>query len=205
MGSARRQAQLRRGWLAASAAVTVSLLLAGCNAFDPIGGIVTKSPTPTATASPSSTPTPTASATPSPEASKPYLVPCTTLLSAQQVYDYNPNFGQTDGYSAKSAGARAASAEHGTVCGWTNQTSGSTFEVAVATPNAAALATLRAEAKASGAPAAIAGNEAYYLPGAVGELRLFSASGRLVVIASDDFTSAQDAEELAATVLGNLE
>lgn len=104
----------------------------------------TQGPTlsPSAPSTPSPTPDPapdpTASATPEPtgQPGTPIARACTDVLSLQAVYDFNPNFGTDPAFSpAAGSEAAAAVARGGFACGWVNQTSGSTFHLAVSHPS----------------------------------------------------------------------
>ena len=184
-------------------AATVALGLAGCVAKT--GS--TASPKPSA--SPTQSASPSVSAIPSPSASAsaaatPTKIPCNTLLSAQAVYDFNPNFGLDNSFSPKSGTAAAtAVADKGTACSWLNQTSSDTFEFAVARPVASDLASLKAKA-AAGTPAPGLGEAAYFsTSGGVGRVDVFTGTYWLVAT-SVYFGTAADAKDLIMAALGTL-
>jgi hypothetical protein len=90
-------------------------------------------PTPSETASstPTSTPTPTENPV---DKGTPIKLGCNDLISAQDMYDYNPNFSLTDDYSPAS-GSDAATIVNdyqGVACRWVNDSSGEKLDIAVA-------------------------------------------------------------------------
>jgi hypothetical protein len=98
-------------------------------------------PTPTSTipaATSSAEPSASATAAPSGVA---VTINCDQLISAQAMYDYNPNFVLDVGYvPAAGSLASRASEFQGLACAWINETSGERIVVAVAQPDADALA-----------------------------------------------------------------
>ena len=114
------------------------LLVSGCV---PAAGPESRSkPTGTPQPTTSATPTPTATAAEPDAPSAPQVetgesvgLSCNDVVTAQQVYDYNPNFGLVDGFVPLS-GSLAAQAvgANGLACRWMNQTSGATIDVSVA-------------------------------------------------------------------------
>lgn len=133
-------------------------------------------------------------------------LPCTTVLTAQQVYDYNPNYVAKDDYSP-TAGSDAATvaADSGTVCGWVNETSGSTLSVAIAEPAASDLAGRKSAAAGASSPVSVAAGAVGYFStvDGAGELQVFT-SKYWVVIASSDFAAAGDAKPTAQVVIRNI-
>ncbi|MEC5168500.1 arginyl-tRNA synthetase [Glaciihabitans sp. GrIS 2.15] len=196
--------RLRSTVIVVALAATVALGLAACV---PEPG-TSKTSSPTATDSPSANPVPssTISPTPTPSAAAATAtkIPCGTLISAQAVYDFNPNFGLDSGFSPKSGTAAAkAVADNGTACNWLNQTSGDTFAFAVARPVAAELASLKTTA-ATGTPASGLGDAAYFsTSGGVGRVDVFRGAYWLVAT-SVYFGSAADASTLVTTALAAL-
>ncbi|UOE44586.1 iron ABC transporter ATP-binding protein [Agromyces larvae] len=194
--------------LVVAAAAGAAMLLAGCTPA---------SPTPTGSASATEHPTETTPATGDPtpgettapeETSPPFAIGCDELLTPDQVYAFNPNFGAAPGYEPASAGIRAVVDAGGTACGWLNQTSGELIEVAVATPSATAIA-----AAANGAASRLQAVPTYGTPpdvegyfgrsGQAGSAQVFS--GRYwVVVESDALFEPGDATALVGSVLGNL-
>ena len=196
--------RLRSTVIVVALAATVALGLAACV---PEPG-TSKTSSPTATDSPSANPAPssTISPTPTPSAAAATAtkIPCGTLISAQAVYDFNPNFGLDTGFSPKSGTATAkAVADNGTACNWLNQTSGDIFTFAVARPVAAELASLKTTA-ATGTPASGLGDAAYFsMSGGVGRVDVFRGAYWLVAT-SVYFGSAADASALVTTALAAL-
>ena len=195
-------------------AATVTLGLAGCV---PKPG-VSASPKPSSSShssAPGPSVSPSASATPSsspstPAAATPTKIPCDTLISAQGVYDFNPNFGLDSGFSPKSGTAAAtAVADKGTACSWLNQTSADTFAIAVARPAAAELASLKTTA-ATGTAVPGLGDAAHFsTSGAVGRVDVFRGAYWLVATSvyfgsATDFGSGTDANKLVTAALGAL-
>ena len=190
-------------------AAAVALGLAGCVAKP--GS--TASPEPSASPTQSASPSATAIPSPSPSASAaatPTKIPCANLVSAQAVYDFNPNFGLDNSFSPKSGTAAAtAVAEKGTACSWLNQTSGDTFGFAVARPAAAELASLKAKA-AAGTPAPGLGEMAYFSKsGRDGRVDVFTGAYWLVATsvyfgAAADLGTGANANNLVKAALGAL-
>lgn len=178
---------------------TVALALSGC---------VWQS-TPSVTSSPTSsgTPTdaPTASVTPKPTptagtAAQPVSIACSTLVPAQVMYDFNPNFSLQAAYAPKSGTPEyAAAADKGTACNWVNDSSGETLTVAVARPGSVEFASLKSSA-ASGTTAPGFGDAAYF---SGGRLQIFSGAYWLTT-ASTYYSTADDASSIAKAALGNL-
>ena len=118
------------------------LLLAGCtpSAEEPEPTESAAAPSPTAEA-PSSTPTPSPSATAEP-AGTPVAFGCDDVLTLDEMYAYNPNFGRQDDYAPADGTAQAeVVAEQGISCQWVNLTSGVTIEVQIGSAEAAQGAT----------------------------------------------------------------
>ncbi|MGI9823229.1 iron ABC transporter ATP-binding protein [Agromyces sp. Marseille-Q5079] len=191
--------------LAASA-----VLLSGCSAGDPQGSS-TQAP---AAGEPGSTegaqatdpapvPTPTA------EPAIPFAIACDALLTADQLYAFNPNFGADPGYTPSASTVVALVEEtEGTACGYLNQSSGEVIEVAVATPTESAGKTLANEAAATstavptyGTPPTVSGY--FSRSGDHGKVQVFSGPYWLVIDSTAIFEPG-DAQSLVADVLGNL-
>ena len=195
-------------------AATVALGLAGCV---PKPG-VSASPNPSSSShssAPGPSVSPSASATPSsspstPAAATPTKIPCDTLVSAQVVYDFNPNFGLDSGFSPKSGTAAAtAVADKGTACSWLNQTSADTFAIAVARPAAAELASLKMTASTGTAVAGLGDAAHFSTSGGVGRVDVFRGAYWLVATSvyfgsATDFGSGTDSNKLVTAALGAL-
>lgn len=200
----------RRAQLLAAIAVTVTLGLAGCapgmtetkTSTPPPSQAAVEAPTQQAAPMPTATPTPTPTVAIPP--GTPTKIACSALLSAQAVYDFNPNFGLDKNFTPKSASAAAtAVAARGTACNWLNQTSGEVITISVARPAAAHLAALKAGA-ATGTSTAGLGDAAYFSTSAgKGRMDVFRGPYWLVVT-SGYFASARDASVIVTTAMGAL-
>jgi hypothetical protein len=203
----RPNALLPRTAATALAAATVALVLAGCTTPG-------AAPAPTAGAAPWGTAAPDASATavPVPEPTEeplPFEMACDAMLTADQVYAFNPNFGAAPDYEPSGSGVLEVVAAEGTACGWSNQTSGEVIEVGVATlpPNAferrAGQAAMTSNAVPTyGTPPDVEGF--FLLSGGVGQAQVFTGGEYWVVVESESLFEPGDAQQLVASVLGNL-
>ena len=153
-------------------ALVLVLSLAGC-APQPA-----PQPTATATTAPSATSEPEPSTAPFPGA--PLAIECSTLVTDQAMYDYNPNYGLDDSWRPVS-GTPAAKAVDlgGTACAWRNETGGELLIVAAAHPSDDELAAL-----GTGAPFAVTGD--------TGTAQSFD-NGYWVVTSSTEYLEAADA------------
>jgi hypothetical protein len=139
-----------------------------------------------------------------PTGGTPFSIDCDLLITPQQVYDFNPNFGRIDGANP-AAGTPAATAvrDGGTACEWMNQTSGELIVVAVATPGESALTDRTADA-AKGSPVAGFGDAAYFTADAGGgRIDVFQGEHWLVAT-SAFFGTAEDAAPLLSAALSAL-
>jgi hypothetical protein len=162
---------------------------------------VTPSQSPTTSAAPSAAPTP---------ASTPVALTCNQLITPDQIYAFNPNFGTDPGYAPK-AGSLAAKvvAYKGLACGWLNQTSGDVIEIAVARPAASELTSLKNTAVTNsqsvptyGTPPQV--DEAYFaMQGQAGEVQVFRGS-YWITASSTAFAEPGDPAPLIQNVLDNL-
>jgi hypothetical protein len=185
-------------------ALAAVLALAGCTTTD--GG-------PGATEPPaaSGTPAPTETAAPTPEPTEeplPFEAACTDLITLDQMYEFNPNFGEAPDYEPESDAVASVADAEGTVCGWSNQTNGDLVELGVATlpENAYATQVGRAAVDSTavptyGTPPEVEGF--FSQSGGLGRAQVF-ADGHWVVLESREFFEPGDAEQLVAFVLGNL-
>lgn len=159
----------------------------------------------------SGTPAPTGTAEPTPEPTEeplPFEVACTDLVTLEQMYAFNPNFGEAPGYAPESDAVTVVGDAQGTVCGWSNQTSGELIELGVATlpENAYAAQVGRAAVDSNavptyGTPPEVEGF--FSQSGGVGQAQVF-ADGYWIVLESTAFFEPGDAEQLVSAVRGNL-
>ncbi|MFB6611516.1 iron ABC transporter ATP-binding protein [Agromyces sp. NPDC056379] len=162
------------------------------------------------TAPPQASGTPTASAEPTETAEPlvPFAIDCDALLTPDQVYAFNPNFGTAPDFEPSGDHVVAVVAEEGTACGWLNQTSGEIIEVGVSTPPPAALLAHQSDAAMDSTPVPTYGTpptlEGYFTQAAgSGEVQVFSGPYWIVVRSAALFEPG-DAGQLVADVLGNL-
>ncbi|WP_395243652.1 iron ABC transporter ATP-binding protein [Agromyces sp. MMS24-K17] len=205
----RRSPVQRRTGAAWAVGLLAAIALTGCTAgapaatssADPSGSA---SPPPGASASASATPAPSASAEPSP----PFDVACDALLTPEQVYAFNPNFGAAPDYEPDATAVVGVVDAEGTACGWLNQTSGEVIEVAVATPSESALTAAGNQAASTSSAVPTYGTppdvEGYFSrTGTTGTAQVFTGP-YWVVLSSTEFFEPGDAAQLAEAVLGNL-
>lgn len=118
---------IARGGLAA--VVVLSLALVGCTS-NPVAPAPS---TPASASAPAETPGTTPSATPTTPAGIPVTIPCDSLVTPDQLYAFNANYGVNPQYVVEPGSAAAQIvALQGISCGWLNQTSNQTIEVALA-------------------------------------------------------------------------
>ena len=151
-------------------------------------------------AEPSSTPTPTPT---------PVTMQQGEVWTAQQVYDFNPNFSPDPNYQPSDAAAKLVALK-GVSFGWVNQTSSDTIEIAVAHPSAQNFDQFSGAVASGGAQqvpidGAPADTVSYFnVDGGVGRLDIFTANGYWVVIDSKIFLEPGDSYQIASAVMGNL-
>ncbi|CAN5342818.1 hypothetical protein BH09ACT1_BH09ACT1_11480 [soil metagenome] len=192
-------------------AAVVALALAGCGTTDDSSAKPTKKPSHSSSASPSASASSGAAAPASPAPSASAVagatavsVACGTLVSAQTMYDFNPNFTLKTTFNPASGSAAAqAIANKGVACGWVNGTSNDTVVVSAAKPAAATLASLKTSA-AAGTAASGLGDAAYFsTSGGVGRVDAFKG-GYWVTASSDYFGATADAQSIVASALAAL-
>lgn len=138
----------------------------------------------------------------------PFQIACEELLTADDLYAYNPNVGTAPEYEPAAAGVLGVAEEEGTTCGLLNQTSGSLIEVGVATPPAGALEARKNDAALGSKPVPTYGTppevEGYFtVSGGHGAAQLFSGP-YWIVVDSVEFVEPGDAQVLVASILQNL-
>lgn len=145
-----RPVVIRRPVRSAVPALVGALAVAGL-----VGCTPTDDPDPTPSAGSSATSRPSPSASPSATAGAPTTVPvdvpCDQLVSAETVYEYDPNFVLLDDAAPEpgSAAARAV-ADGGVACAWQHTTTSERIVLSVAGYDEATLATLRDDAGSNG-------------------------------------------------------
>ena len=160
----------------AAGVLAIAATLAGCTS-NPV------QPTPTQTTAPppsEAEPTPSAAPeTPVPTVTQepgiPVTLTCDQLVSPDQLYEFNPNVGVNPAYQAE-AGTTASKmvSLQGVACGWSNQSSNETIEIAVAHLSPAAIETLKNDLVLTSNPVPTYGEEAYFsLDGGLGEANVF--------------------------------
>jgi len=172
------------------------------------GCVPTPTPTSSGTASASPSSSPSASPTPSPTASTvstPITIGCNTLITPDDIYAFNPNFGLIERWTPKAGSAAAtAKSEQGIACRWQNQTSGDTIDVSVAHLDAASIEALKNAAVEKSTMVPTYGDEAYFsVSGGVGTAIVFQGTYWLVAT-SVDFAEPGDPADLITAALGAL-
>ena len=189
--------------LALAVAASVALL-SGCTPETP-EATETAAPTTPPTSSPTAAPEPTETAEPA----IPFSIECDALLTPDQLYEFNPNFGAAPDFEPAAASVvTAVEEDEGTACGYLNQTSGELIEISVATPAEQAGETRRNDAALTSKPVPTFGTppdvEGYFLhAGGTGEAQVFHGP-YWVVIDSTALFEPGDAEQLVSAVLANL-
>jgi len=163
-----------------------------------VSGSPSESPSATATASP--TPTPTATVV-----STPITIGCNTLITPDDIYAFNPNFGLIANWTPKSGSAAAtAKSEQGIACRWQNQTSGDIIDVSVAHLDPASIEALKNDAVEKSTMVPTYGDEAYFsTSGGVGTAIVFQGDFWLVAT-SVEFLEPGDPSDLINAALGAL-
>jgi hypothetical protein len=161
------------------------------------------SPTPSASTSASATPssTPTASAAPA----TPVTIGCDSLISLQEMYDFNPNFSLMSDYSPAAGSLGAEAVQHkGIACAWINQTSGELIEISVANPGDTVLTAKKNELVTTSNPVPTYEVEGYFIvENGVGTAQAFDDPS-WIVATSSLFFEPGDVAPLMAAAIANL-
>lgn len=178
---------------AAIAAPLLVLALAGCVPTD----VVPPTPEPTFTMPPiTPNPTPTITPTPGPE-TEPVGFGCSDLLTAQAIYDYNPNVSLLPSFSpSDTSPAGQAIAQQGLACELINQTSRSTIDFSVVHYTDEAYAAKLASVAGSATPSG--DFDGYFDVTAAGGLAQFFLAPYYVTVDSADFGTSADIAPLVA-------
>jgi len=191
---------LRRAVVPLAVSALALALLSGC--------VPSPSPTASDTATATATDSPSASATPTPTPSTvsiPITIGCNTLITPDDIYAFNPNFGLITSWTPKAGSAAAtAKSEQGIACRWQNQTSGDTIDISVAHLDAASIEALKNAAVEKSTMVPTYGDEAYFsTSGGVGTAIVFQGDFWLVAT-SVDFLEPGDPADLITAALGAL-
>ncbi|WP_353809344.1 iron ABC transporter ATP-binding protein [Agromyces sp. SYSU T00194] len=191
------------------AAASLVVGLAGCAPEDTDAA---PSATPEASAAPT-TPAaePEASETPTPTPTptgEPVSATCEQVLSLDQLYAFNPNWGTDPGYAPTGEPAVFATSIGGVACGLLNQSSGETIELSVARPVDATMEDRLNAAVLSGQAVPTYGTppevEGYYgLVAGTGTAQVF-AGGYWITASSTVFFEPGDPQPLVESMLANL-
>ncbi|MBG6054575.1 hypothetical protein IWX81_000965 [Salinibacterium sp. CAN_S4] len=194
----------RRTLLISAPLMATVLLLSACVPAGDSEPTSSASPRPTVSATPTGTATASATpetpAEPEVETGEPVGLSCNDVVTPQQIYDYNPNFGLVDGFVPESGSlAGQAVAANGLACRWMNQTSGATIDVSVAHLDARS-DEIRKEFLASNSTSVSDfGPNGYFDQGDVGSAAQAFPGEFWVTAASVAFFTAED----AAAIMGN--
>ncbi|WP_353827404.1 iron ABC transporter ATP-binding protein [Agromyces sp. SYSU T0242] len=181
--------------------------LAGCTASGTAPEASTAPPSADATADAGETAVPTAAPEPT-EEPVPFEAACDEVLTLEQLYAFNPNYGVAPDYAPGASTVSDVVAAEGTACGWSNQSSGEVIEVGVAVlperayERAVGDAALHSNAVPTyGTPPDVEGF--FRQSGGVGQAQVF-ADGYWIVVESDVLFEPGDAQMLMADVLANV-
>ena len=181
----------RRTLFIAAPLLAITLLLAAC--------VPTASPDATSQPTSNASPRPTSTTTPSPEApaaetGTPVGIGCNDLITPQEIYDYNPNFGLiADFVPEKGTLAAQAVAASGLACRWMNQTSGDTIDVSVAHLDSASNQTRKDTLAASSTSVSSFGPDGYFDQGDLGSAAQAFPGEFWVTATSIAFFATEDA------------
>lgn len=182
------------------------LVLTGCSPAATGTPTGSATPTPSATSSASATPTPT----PTPEPTgTPIALTCDQVLTAQEAYDFNPNYGTAPAYEPADGSLAATAVKYsGLACAWSNQTSGELIEIALTQPEAALMTTLKdkaiADSKVVPTYSTSPDIEGFFtMKAGAGQVQVFTGTYWLT-LTSPAFYEPGDAQTLVAAVLAHL-
>ena len=199
-----RARRVRSGAALATGALAL-IVLAGC--------APSAEPAPSASATADATAAPAASteptSTPAEDPATAVGLGCDEVLTPDDVYAFNPNFGAAPDYKpADGSAASVAVSQKGVACSWLNQTSGDVIEISIAQPNDSTLTDLKNQAVSASTPVPTYGTgvdvEGYFTAtGGKGEAQFFT--GKYWVVASSvEFGEPGDAEPLIAAAVSHL-
>lgn len=156
---------------------------------------------PTTTTSPSAGPSPSDGQQ---DSAISVSIPCGSVISAQRMYDFNPNFALLTSFTPDSGSVAArAAGDDGTVCRWVHETSSATIDVSIARPASAELQSILATA-AGGTPVNDVGDEAFFtVIDGIGTTQAFTGPF-WVTVASEYFSSPFDAIDLVNAAMTSI-
>lgn len=130
---------------------------------------------------------------------------CSDLITPQNIYDYNPNFGEIGWTPDAGTSAQKAAQWNGLACRWIDETSSVPIDVSAASiVDRGTMMQLRDAAAADGTPVPNIGDAAFFhMIGSEGELQVFRGDDWLT-FRSEWFGSGTDADPLPADALSNL-
>ncbi|WP_353815474.1 iron ABC transporter ATP-binding protein [Agromyces sp. SYSU T00266] len=199
--------RLRPVVLAAASATALALALSACT--DPAASPAETSAPPAASGTAAATAPAEPTIEPEPtEEPIPFEVACEEILTADQVYAFNPNYGTAPDYAPSAATITDVVDASGTACGWSNQTSGEVIEVGVASLPEHAYELQVGDAAMRSNPVPTYGTppevEGFFRQsGGVGQAQVF-ADGYWIVVESPVLFEPGDAQGLVADVIANV-
>jgi hypothetical protein len=172
------------------------------------GCVPTPTPTPTGTPTAGPSDSPSASPTPTPTASAvstPITIGCNSLITPDDMYAFNPNFGLINSWTPKTGSpAATAKSQQGIACRWQNQTSSDTIDVSVSHLDARSIESLKNDAVEKSTMVPTYGDEAYFsVSGGVGTATVFQGNYWLVA-SSVEFAEPGDPADLITAALSAL-
>ena len=199
---------LRSTLLLATGTVAV-VALVGCGSGSTPGATSSATATSGSTDA-TQTPTPTATSTPTPTAAGTAVaLSCDQVLTLDDVYAFNPNYGTAPDFAPKTASGKTASEFQGLNCGLLNQSSGEIIEISVVQPNDVLTTQLMNKAAGNsqivptyGTPPAVEGY--FAATDGIGEAQVFAGT-YWVTVSSSEFFEPGDAEQLVSAALSNLQ
>lgn len=206
-----RVARASRAATLSVAAIVALTALTACGASSGSTGTPTPGETASATPTASATETPAATAAPTSDAviSAPVGVTCDQLLSAQDIYSYNPNYvALPQAAPAVDSKAGQIAGMNGLTCQWKNGTSDYTIDLGLAKLTADQLTSLKNIAFAAGGSVPTYGDptsvEGYFnVNGPKGQAQVFTGSYWLT-LSSDEFLEPGDAQQLLVAAIPHL-
>ncbi len=133
----------------------------------------------------------------------PINLDCEEVLTAQALYEFNPNFGTDPRYTVSGLASRALDFG-GVACGWMNQTSLETLAIAVARLDSTELSEVRNRASSEFGVIALPESDGYFSdPNGVGVVEAF-LDDYWVIVESPIISSPVDAELVLGLVVASL-